>query len=49
MVNCNILRGHSQTKLLGEEVHEMSTLLKKIGKFYNVKLSTKGGGGQKRP
>ena len=31
----------------GEGVHEMSTLLNKFGKFYQVKLSTRGGGGRK--
>ena len=48
-----LTRGHSQTTFTvmgGGGVHEMSTLLNKFDKFYQVKLSTWGEGrGQKRP
>ena len=33
----------------GGGAHQMSTLLNKNHRFYQVKLSTKGGGGLKRP
>ena len=45
------IRGHSQTTFtaMGEGgVHQMSTLLNKYGKFYLVKLSTRGEGGSKK-
>ena len=50
MLSCHYIRGHSQTTISvvgGGGVHKMSTLLNQFGKFYQVKLSTRGGGGQK--
>ena len=46
-------RGRSQTTFTdmgeGGGARQMSTLLDKFGKFYQVKLSTRGEGGQNRP